>query len=329
MINPAVQIPLPRFRTFDSGDREHVVEVLLSRYGARRLSVTDDAKLQGVGALVRTNAIDIGYLQFSGNVDVTFPAQGYFRQQFAFSGHGTTAFGGTAIEVCRDKTCVVPDDAEATYGFGQQLSQIVMRVAAPALVGKLEALTGRSVNREIAFAPAATLGNPKQQRLRRLVRSFVAEIDHGMETTDLVCAEFADLLIVAFLTANAHNYSNLLEAKPAGAAPWQVRLVEDYLRANWDRALTVESIAQATGVGLRSMFLSFQKARGYSPMAYLQRYRLERARDLLGAPQSDTTVTAISLACGFNNLGHFARYYREAFGELPSVTLGRAKGAGR
>ena len=39
-----------------------------------------------------------------------------------------------------------------------------------------------------------------------------------------------------------------------------------------------------------------------------------------------TTVTAVGLACGFINLGHFARYYQAEFGELPSETLARAKG---
>jgi AraC-like DNA-binding protein len=37
-----------------------------------------------------------------------------------------------------------------------------------------------------------------------------------------------------------------------------------------------------------------------------------------------TTVAAVGRRCGFNNAGHFARYYREMVGELPSVTLALA-----
>ena len=33
------------------------------------------------------------------------------------------------------------------------------------------------------------------------------------------------------------------------------------------------------------------------------------------------SVTQIALKCGFQNLGDFARYFRLAFGELPSRTL--------
>jgi transcriptional regulator GlxA family with amidase domain len=33
------------------------------------------------------------------------------------------------------------------------------------------------------------------------------------------------------------------------------------------------------------------------------------------------TVATAAAACNFANPGHFARYYRERFGELPSVTV--------
>ena len=46
---------------------------------------------------------------------------------------------------------------------------------------------------------------------------------------------------------------------------------------------------------------------------------------LLGAdPFDGTTVTDLALAHGFGHLGRFAVEYREAFGESPSVSLGRS-----
>jgi transcriptional regulator GlxA family with amidase domain len=105
--------------------------------------------------------------------------------------------------------------------------------------------------------------------------------------------------------------------------------VEEYIEANWRRALTIEEIAEETGVGVRSMFLTFKRARGYTPMSFLQRVRLEQARRMLQTPDETTSVTAVGLWCGFHNAGHFARYYRQAFNELPSATLAMAKGARR
>lgn len=59
-------------------------------------------------------------------------------------------------------------------------------------------------------------------------------------------------------------------------------------------------------------------------MMFVKKVRLERARSLLSRPDGITTVTGVVLACGFSNLGHFARDYRNMFGELPSKTLRRS-----
>jgi AraC-like DNA-binding protein len=56
-------------------------------------------------------------------------------------------------------------------------------------------------------------------------------------------------------------------------------------------------------------------------MQYVKRLRLEKARRLLIAADTKQSVTAVAFACGFLNLGHFARDYRNQYGELPSQTL--------
>jgi transcriptional regulator GlxA family with amidase domain len=52
--------------------------------------------------------------------------------------------------------------------------------------------------------------------------------------------------------------------------------------------------------------------------------RLRHAREMLATPDHETSVTSVAFVCGFGNLGHFARDYRETFGERPSETLARA-----
>jgi AraC-like DNA-binding protein len=58
-------------------------------------------------------------------------------------------------------------------------------------------------------------------------------------------------------------------------------------------------------------------------MDFVKDTKLQKVRERLVAPEPDTTVTGVSLECGFNNLGHFAKDYRKKFGELPSETLRR------
>ena len=116
--------------------------------------------------------------------------------------------------------------------------------------------------------------------------------------------------------------------KPCSIAPWQVVRAEEYIEANWNSVLTIKSLAEAIGASARSIFLSFQKARGYSPMAFAKMKRLRHARRKLSAPEADTTVTGVALECGFQNTGHFAMSYRKHFGKSLSETLRMAKARG-
>jgi PAS domain S-box-containing protein len=96
------------------------------------------------------------------------------------------------------------------------------------------------------------------------------------------------------------------------------RFIED----NWNRKFKVEDIAEKFGISSRKIFRHFA-SRGTTLMDFVKDTKLQKVRERLVAPEPDTTVTGISLQCGFNNLGHFAKDYRKKFGELPSETLRR------
>jgi transcriptional regulator GlxA family with amidase domain len=143
-----------------------------------------------------------------------------------------------------------------------------------------------------------------------------------------VLHELEQTVLVAFLAANRHNFSHLLEREPKDTLPSHVSRAEDFIEAHWDQAITIEKLVEATGVGARAIFRAFQQTRGYSPMAFARTVRLRHAHRMLATPDRETSVTAVAFICGFGNLGHFARDYRETFGERPSETLARANRRG-
>jgi transcriptional regulator GlxA family with amidase domain len=113
----------------------------------------------------------------------------------------------------------------------------------------------------------------------------------------------------------------LLEGSARAVAPWQVRRAENYIEQHWDQPVTVEALALVANASVRSLFYSFKKSRGLSPMAFVRQVRLHHANEMLKSAEPETSVTSVAFACGFSNLGHFARYYHAAFGEHPSATL--------
>jgi transcriptional regulator GlxA family with amidase domain len=162
--------------------------------------------------------------------------------------------------------------------------------------------------------------------IRQMVSFLINQIDAGPSRFHpLALAEFEQALIVSYLTSNYSNHSHYFSREPAAVTSAQIRLVEDYITANWDQPLSVEALSIISGVSARSIFLSFRKIRGYSPMQFVKLVRLEHAYQALSNPTDTTTVTSVAFACGFGNLGHFSAYYFRQFRESPSMTLRRAK----
>jgi transcriptional regulator GlxA family with amidase domain len=105
----------------------------------------------------------------------------------------------------------------------------------------------------------------------------------------------------------------------------QLRLAEEYIVANAHRAVMLEELAAVTGVGARNLFRIFRQTRCYTPMDFAKLIRLKRAREMLIAANPTTTVSGTAFKCGFSNLGHFSKDYRQAFSELPSDTLAKMR----
>ena len=85
----------------------------------------------------------------------------------------------------------------------------------------------------------------------------------------------------------------------------------------------MKDLSEIAKASVRSVHAAFKASREYTPMEYVKRIRLGHAHEQLSSPDEGVTVTNVDLACGFGNLGHFARDYAQMFGERPSETLKR------
>ena len=79
------------------------------------------------------------------------------------------------------------------------------------------------------------------------------------------------------------------------------------------------------GTSRRTLQNSFRYVTTANPVSYLRNLRLNVVRQrLLASPPAQLTVSQATIDAGFDHLGHFARAYKELFGELPSQTPRRA-----
>jgi transcriptional regulator GlxA family with amidase domain len=91
---------------------------------------------------------------------------------------------------------------------------------------------------------------------------------------------------------------------------------KDLIDRAYGEPLDVPSLAREAFVSEAHFIRSFRSAFGETPHRYLQRRRVERAKELLRA--TDDSVTEISLAVGFLSLGTFSRTFHALAGDSPS-----------
>jgi AraC-like DNA-binding protein len=112
------------------------------------------------------------------------------------------------------------------------------------------------------------------------------------------------------------------------AIPVYVHLLraKDLIDRRYAQELDVQTLARAAHASPAHFGRSFKRAFGEAPHKYLQRRRIERAKELLR--ETDLMVTAISLEVGFRSLGSFSSAFSELVGEAP-IEYARRWRAGR
>lgn len=134
--------------------------------------------------------------------------------------------------------------------------------------------------------------------------------------------EYLDSL---FATIESCDLDDYVDTDKKGKSYSQiVKICEDYTMDLEGRRPYLSELCEAANVSEKTLQNAFREIMGMSPMTYLNRLRLHRARDeLRKAKSGTTTVTDVAMNWGFWHFGEFSRAYNNCFGELPSATLKR------
>ena len=97
-----------------------------------------------------------------------------------------------------------------------------------------------------------------------------------------------------------------------------------FIHANLDQPLSIEKIADAAATSHRTLNRAFHVVLDETPYSYVQKLRLNRIRhELVTDAEAACTITMAAHRWNIPQLGRFAAWYRDLFGELPSQTLAR------
>jgi AraC-like DNA-binding protein len=113
--------------------------------------------------------------------------------------------------------------------------------------------------------------------------------------------------------------------QPSVGGACDVESLKRWLAGQAHRRVRVAELASAAGVSQRTVERAFLRS-GCTPLDYLRRVRLTRARTMLAGPLSDLAIADVAAAVGYAHLGRFSDDYRRHFGELPSQAAARLRG---
>jgi hypothetical protein len=220
------------------------------------------------------------YVTFGAAIKFEFQPVGLFCQLFPIGGSGEITFGRSSFGLSGNAGAVSPPNVPISAKLSPEYEHLVLRVNAEALTEKLVAMTGVAISEPLRLEALQSAKHPAARMLRQYIPLLVKTLSRTTPPLpDWWIAQTEQLVMTLFLCGHRHNYSHLLEQQPPDAAPPQIRRAEDYMEANAQRTVSLEELADITGVSAFSLFSSFKKYRGYSPSNFLSQVRSKRGRE--------------------------------------------------
>jgi len=96
-----------------------------------------------------------------------------------------------------------------------------------------------------------------------------------------------------------------------------IHKVQQWLDRYYREKISVRSMAKRSGLNERTFLRRFRKATGEAPLEYLQKMRIEKAKQLLLG--SNQTLEEITTAVGYVDLSSFRRLFRQIVGMSPTT----------
>jgi len=139
----------------------------------------------------------------------------------------------------------------------------------------------------------------------------------GLE--NILQLKLQELLLLLLAGSHKKQVLNFLQSITFG----QPLDIDYIVRKHLFQPLTLEELAKLSGRSLASFKRDFQQQYQSSPKKWINDQRLEHARMMLN--HSNKQVAEVAMECGFDNVPHFIRIFKQKYGVTPNST--RAKNA--
>lgn len=149
--------------------------------------------------------------------------------------------------------------------------------------------------------------------LRRYIESILFYFENPqMASEELMVLKLKELILILNETQNAPEIQTILSNLFSPATYSFKEIVEAHLYTN----ISILELAQLANLSESSLKREFKKVYNDSPASYLRNQKLLKAKELLIV--SELNITQITFECGFNDVAHFSKLFKNKYGVPPS-----------
>ncbi|MEU1426677.1 AraC family transcriptional regulator [Nocardia sp. NPDC005746] len=307
-----------------SGDPDLVRAAVGEAFCDHRLSPLSggtglDAHFHGL----RWSGSGVYYLEYGADVRIDpRDIDDFYLIQVPLVGRATITVGAESFTSTPEVASVLEPGPRVSMSWEGANRQLLLRLDRCAVQDTLRKKLGREPVAPLAFQPRMDLTTPAGRTWRGILELLAEAVGGSAAPDSIPVREFEGLLVSQLLLGQPNNYRDELEGHPGPVVARPIARAAELIDAHAHEPLTIDDIADAVGVGTRTLQDGFRRYYDTTPMAYLRDVRLRRVRtDLLQADPATATVTDIAIRWGFLHAGRFSVLYRSRYGESPSQTL--------
>ena len=247
-------------------------------------------------------------------VAVRFLSQNYYPEEslrqieyeilFVEKGNGFIYIGNSSSEVHEGDFVFINSFEEHSFrqdnpGNDFRCYRILFEVSALGAAGD----PCRNFFEEIRLCRFLRMPEPFISRLKKL--SLIRKDVEGIEV--ILRSILLDIISYSIETNQYERFSQLSGTEKRSLSAIDIAL--HYIRENYSENLSLGAILQLTNYSKSHFIRLFKESTGMNVSEYINKYRIEKA--CLDLIYTNSNITEIATASGFNNIQYFSRKFRE------------------
>lgn len=257
--------------------------------------------------------------------DLATHSHDFYELNIVVRGDGVHYMGKNEYKTSANSVFMIPPKVKHGYCFKDQNYSVFHLLFHSTFMSKykhvLENLRGYNIlvhiepklrleNKEPAYL---TLRGVQKKTTEEYIKNLISLNEVGNVNAETM-KEATALSILAFL-CGAISEGDSLPEEPDFLTR-QVLKVMDYMQSNYFEKIVIDDLIKQSRLSKSTFMRTFRYVSNMTPVEYLNKFRIEKAKQLL--LETGQSITFIAFECGFYDSSHFSRLFKRYENILPS-----------